>query len=306
MRCSGPGRPRLLPLLPSLAAWLLATAATRAEGRREVETDAALQQEEPEVMAASETQKGRESFQQERESTLARGNTSSHLQLVNDSGLATAQGEAGLHSSGLEAVDHKFYPGLQQAHGGRSNDSLVATEGHLVAEDATVTAHSPSRSAGGASMSLLSVVSAALRRGARVFSGSPQTTCQEDDHGEHLGCRIGQCPCRWFEHCYPKRWEGHEVGVCSPGVSVLVGLSLLIIGNVVAIVVVLRLFFQWRDRIRTLMAKSPRRRWGEDEVDAKDNGAPSGSQASGEKQEKPETADCGGDKAAGSGANVAG
>lgn len=80
--------------------------------------------------------------------------------------------------------------------------------------------------------------------------------CTKDNNGERTGCK-GKCQCAILERCYPKfRTESADhldIGVCNPAVAVLVFMSILIIGNSVACMVVLRVFFQWRERIRTMM-----------------------------------------------------
>lgn len=80
--------------------------------------------------------------------------------------------------------------------------------------------------------------------------------CTPDSNRERTGCR-GGCQCAMLERCYPKfrtaTVEHTDIGVCNPAVAVLVFMSILIIGNSVACMVVLRVFFQWRERIRTMM-----------------------------------------------------
>jgi len=74
--------------------------------------------------------------------------------------------------------------------------------------------------------------------------------CSQDKEGERIGCR-GSCRCAVLERCYPKfrtaSAEHIDIGVCNPAVAVLVFMSMFIIGNSVACMVVLRLFFQWRE-----------------------------------------------------------
>mmetsp|Transcript_129822 Transcript_129822/g.258975 ORF Transcript_129822/g.258975 Transcript_129822/m.258975 type:complete len:251 (-) Transcript_129822:39-791(-) len=80
--------------------------------------------------------------------------------------------------------------------------------------------------------------------------------CAQDEEGTRTGCR-DNCSCAVLERCYPKfrtaSAEHIDIGVCNPAVAVLVFMSMLIIGNSVACMVVLRVFFQWRERIRAMM-----------------------------------------------------
>eukprot|EP00419_Tripos_fusus_P005633 CAMPEP_0172673248 /NCGR_PEP_ID=MMETSP1074-20121228/12032_1 /TAXON_ID=2916 /ORGANISM="Ceratium fusus, Strain PA161109" /LENGTH=263 /DNA_ID=CAMNT_0013490523 /DNA_START=290 /DNA_END=1081 /DNA_ORIENTATION=+ len=80
--------------------------------------------------------------------------------------------------------------------------------------------------------------------------------CARDRKGERTGCK-SNCRCGVSERCYPKfrtaSAEHIDIGVCSPAVVVLVFMSMAIIGNFLACVVVLRVFFQWRERIRAMM-----------------------------------------------------
>lgn len=82
--------------------------------------------------------------------------------------------------------------------------------------------------------------------------------CAQDPQGERVGCRDG-CLCAWLEECYPKyvgpkgKSNDPNVGICGPSIAMLVAISLTIVGTVLSCVVVLRVFFQWRDRINNLL-----------------------------------------------------
>mmetsp|Transcript_45658 Transcript_45658/g.105476 ORF Transcript_45658/g.105476 Transcript_45658/m.105476 type:complete len:232 (-) Transcript_45658:50-745(-) len=83
----------------------------------------------------------------------------------------------------------------------------------------------------------------------------PLSQCEEDNDGVRVGCNSSNCSCAWFEQCYPKLvQEDHlDVGVCNVAVAAMVAISVMIIGNFIAFIVVLRVYFQWRERVNTKM-----------------------------------------------------
>lgn len=76
--------------------------------------------------------------------------------------------------------------------------------------------------------------------------------CLPDRGGDRSGCR-GQCACRWYETCFPKLepqsgTAASDVGTCSLAIIALVVLSILLFTAVASVVVVVRVWCQYRER----------------------------------------------------------
>jgi len=142
----------------------------------------------------------------------------------------------GLHQAPLHAASNPNIPGKGLPAGRTSNDSHhgIAT----VAGSARSKSNDGSRSSSG------------------IQFDAPLGRCTKDKNGERTGCRV-TCRCSVIGRCYPKfrtaSAERIDIGVCDPGVAVLVFMSIVIIGNAVAFMVVCRVFCQWRDKIRALL-----------------------------------------------------
>jgi len=141
------------------------------------------------------------------------------------------------HYAPIPAPLNPKLPGKDLAAGSTSSD------GHHAKATAAGTARSKSNEGSKSSSGL------------QLFD-PPSGLCIKDKNGERTGCRV-TCQCAVLERCYPKFRTASakhiDIGVCNPAVAVLVFCSIFIIGNSVACVVVLRVFFQWRERIRTMM-----------------------------------------------------
>mmetsp|Transcript_124603 Transcript_124603/g.363839 ORF Transcript_124603/g.363839 Transcript_124603/m.363839 type:complete len:261 (+) Transcript_124603:188-970(+) len=139
-----------------------------------------------------------------------------------------------------ESSDSSFF--AAESHAARTIRAAIA---RTVSGPTEMAAHS------------FTLAATALRRVARGFARDAPAECQQDVYSERLGCKMSSCECEWFEACYPKHVDKlGDVGVCTARVAVLVALSLAIIANTIICIVVLRVFFQWRERIRNLMRKS--------------------------------------------------
>lgn len=210
----------------AVAACFLANAAV-VKGRREVETDASLEQEIDVSFTAAE-------------------DTAS----ANDTSLAAAGSKAS--ATGAE---------------GKARASAAA---------GAATTHSADSWAGSAAgvRHLVALAIAAFHKAEQRSAPGTLAECSEDSSGERLGCSDGSCSCFRFERCYPKRGRDlgveRNVGVCSPGLAVLVATSLVIIASALGCIVILRVFFQWRERIRALMSKNQPYECGGEEEDEHD------------------------------------
>lgn len=257
-------RPRAAALAAAAACFLAALAAV--EGRREVETDASLEQELDARFAVEAVPFA--SFVAVGDETASASDVRAERASASDRHVASeGDGASGGGRRTASADDKASASGLRIAAAeDKSSDKASARAGAAAARSAGKLAGTA-----GAARHLVALAVAAFHKAERGSAPGLLAECDEDSRGERLGCKAGSggCGCRWFERCYPKREKGghRDVGVCSPGVAVLVAASLAIISSAVGCVVVLRVFFQWRERIRALMSKGLHGESGHEEED---------------------------------------